>query len=188
MPRDYEDIFDTEDMDPNELRRLVRETLRDNRSIDPLDIDVHVRHGKIILSGRVGTDIEKRIAERVVGDRIGLTNVQSQLVVDPLRRATSPEAADESVSDEKQHEGLLLGDSPRVHSDTSEHLAGHAEEELLGTVDRTEAIEDGIPWTPPEGPTPEGTDEGGFPPHDAELDSCSPRPECRVVDVCLSAL
>lgn len=171
MQRDFEDIFDTEDLDPGELRRLVRETLRDNRSIDPLDITVHVRSGKVILAGRVGTDTEKRIAERVVGDRIGLTNVESQIVVDPLRRATSPEAADDSVSDEEQHEGLLLGDAPRSHTDSSDHLASHAEDELLGTVDRTEAIEEGIPWIPPESPTPEGTDEAGFPPRDAELDS-----------------
>ncbi|MDQ2890826.1 MAG: BON domain-containing protein [Gemmatimonadota bacterium] len=171
MPRDYEDIFDTEDLDPDELRRLVRETLRDNRSIDPLDINVHVRDDKVILTGRVGTDAEKRIAERVVADRIGLTNVESQLVVDPLRRATSPEAADESISDEEEHEGLLLGDAPRNHADTAEHLAADADDDLLGTVDRTEAIEDGIPWIPPESPTPEGTDEAGFPPRDAELDS-----------------
>ncbi len=171
MPRDFEDIFDTEDLDPNELRRLVRETLRDNRSIDPQDINVHVRDGKVILAGRVGTDAEKRIAERVVGDRLGLTNVESQLVVDPLRRATSPEAADENISDEQLHEGLLLGDAPRSHTDSSDHLASHAEDELLGTVDRTEAIEGGIPWIPPESPTPEGTDEAGFPPRDAELDS-----------------
>jgi hypothetical protein len=171
MQRDFEGIFDTEDLDPDELRRLVRETLRDNRSIDPLDITVHVRDGRVILAGRVGTDAEKRIAERVVGDRIGLTNVESQLVVDPNRRATSPEAADESINDEEAHEGLLLGDAPRMNSDTADHLASHAEDELLGTVDRTEAIEDGIPWMPPEGPTPEGTDEGGFPPRDAELDS-----------------
>jgi BON domain-containing protein len=171
MQRDFEDVFDTEDLDPDELRRLVRETLRDNRSIDPLDINVHVRKGKVILAGRVGTDAEKRIAERVVGDRIGLTNVESQLVVDPLRRATSPEAADENVTDEQLHEGLLLGDAPRSQSDSASHLAEHAEDEMLGTVDRTEAIEEGIPWIPPESPTPEGTDEAGFPPRDAELDS-----------------
>ena len=28
--------------------------------------------------------------------------------------------------------------------------------ELFGTSDVQEAIEDGIPWNPPEGPTPEG--------------------------------
>ena len=171
MQNDFENIFDADNLDQDELRQLVRETLRDNRSIDPLDVTVHVRGDKVILAGRVGTDAEKRIAERVVGDRIGLTNVESQLVVDPLRRATSPEAADENVADEAEHEGLLLGDAPREHTDTSEHLAPHTEDELLGTVDRTESIEEGIPWIPPESPTPEGTDEAAFPPRDAELDS-----------------
>lgn len=171
MPHDFEGIFNTENLDSHELQQLVRETLRDNRSIDPLDITVHVRDGKVILSGRVGTDAEKRIAERVVGDRIGLTNVESQLVVDPIRRATSPEAADENVNDEKRHEDLLLGGSPRDHSDDTAAQDPSAEDEMFGTVDRTEAIEDGIPWIPPESATPEGTDEPGFPPRDAELDS-----------------
>jgi hypothetical protein len=171
MERDFEDIFDTEDLDPNELRQLVRQTLRDNRSIDPLDINVHVRSGRVILAGRVGTDTEKRIAERVVADRIGLPNLESQLVVDPNRRATSPEAADESVVDAEEHEGLLLGDPAPNHTDTTEQLADRAEDELYGTTNRTEAIEDGIPWVPPESPTPEGTDEKGFPPTDARLDS-----------------
>jgi hypothetical protein len=171
MQRDYEDIFDTEDLDPEELRRLVRQTLRDNRSFDPLDITVHVRAGKVILAGRVGTDTEKRIAERVVGDRIGLTNVESQIVVDPNRRAQSPDAADENINDEEQHEGLLLGDAARGGSDTADDFPADPEDEQLGTVDRTEAIEDGVPWIPPESPTPEGTDESAFPPRDAKLDS-----------------
>jgi hypothetical protein len=171
MQHDFEDIFDTEHLDQDELKRLVRETLRENRSIDPLDITVHVRDRKVILTGRVGTDVEKRIAERVVGDRIGLTNVESQLVVDPIRRAISPEGADESVADDEAHEGLLLGDAAEPHSDTSDHLVPNEQDELLGTVDRTEAVEDGVPWIPPESPTPEGTDEHGFPPRDAASDS-----------------
>ena len=171
MQRDFEDIFDVDDLDPDELRHLVHETLRSNRSIDPREIAVHVQSGKVILAGRVGTDAGKRIAERVVGDRIGLTNLESQLIVDPLYRAVSPEAADENVSEEEENEGLLLGDAPRSHTDSTDHLASHADGDLFGTVDRTEAIEDGIPWIPPESPTPEGTDESGFPPRDAELDS-----------------
>lgn len=170
MERDYEDIFDSEDLDADELRRQVRETLRDNRSIDPLDINIHVRENKVVLTGRVGTDAEKRIAERVVGDRIGLTNVESQLVVDPLRRATSPEAVDEHLADEEDHEGLLLGDRAVPFTDTSEHLQADMGAEYMGTTDRMEATEEAIPWIPPESPTPEGTDEAGYP-KDAERDS-----------------
>ena len=170
MERDFEDIFDTEDLNPDELKQLVRETLRDNRSIDPLDINVHVRGDKVILTGRVGTDVEKRIAERVVGDRIGLVNVESQLVVDELRRPQSPEPIDEHLADEEDHEGLLLGEGAQSESDTAAHLDDDEEGEYYGTVDRMEATEQGIPWIPPESPTPEGTDEHGLP-HDAETDS-----------------
>jgi hypothetical protein len=170
MERDFEDIFDTEDLNPEELKRLVRETLRDNRSIDPLDINVHVRGDKVILTGRVGTEVEKRIAERVVGDRIGLVNVESQLVVDELRRAQSPEAIDEHLADEEDHEGLLLGDRPPSQSDTTVHLRDDEEAEYYGTVDRMEATEEGVPWIPPESPTPEGTGDRAYP-RDAEQDS-----------------
>lgn len=170
MERDYEDIFDTEDLDADELRQLVRETLRDNRSIDPLDINVHVRDDKVILTGRVGTDEEKRIAERVVADRIGLTNVESQLVVDELRREEGPEAADEHEVRATEEDGQLLGDAPRPFSDTSAHLEVETDGEYYGTRDRTEAIEEAIPWVPPDTPTPEGRDEHGTP-GDAESDS-----------------
>jgi hypothetical protein len=156
MARDYEGIFNTDDLDDDELRRLVRETLRDNRSIDPDDIRVHIRDGRVILAGRVGTEEERRIAQRVIEDRIGIEHVEIQLVVDPIRRAVSPEAIDEHLADESAHEGLLLGDRTSQHNDETRHLADVDEEEIDGTVDRTEAAERGIPWIPPESATPEG--------------------------------
>lgn len=170
MEHDYEDIFDIEDLDPDELRGLVRETLRQNNSIDPLDINVHVRGDKVILTGRCGTDLEKRIAERVVGDRIGLVNVESQLVVDHTRRPEAPEAADEAIVQEQNDEGVLLGESSLNESDTAAHLGQDMDAAYYGTTDRMKAIEGGFPWSPPDDPTPEGTDEQA-PIHDAEQDS-----------------
>jgi len=170
MAHDYEDVFHIDHLDDDELRRVVRETLRDNRSIDPDDIRVHVRDGKVILVGRVGTDAEKRIAERLIEDRIGIANFQSQLVVDPIRRAESPEAIDEHLADEAEHESLLLGDRSSVHNDEARHLADDPEAEHYGTVDRTESAEEGIPWIPPESPTPEGLGGPGIE-RDAERDS-----------------
>jgi hypothetical protein len=169
MARDYEDIFDTEDLDDNELKQLARETLRDNRSIDPRDIHLHVRDGKIVLAGRVGTETELRVAERLLTDRLGLDRVENQLVVDPTRRAESPEAIDTHLADEEAHEGLLLGEGPDQQDDTARHLVDDQEAELYGTVDRTESMEDGVTWIPPESPTPEGL-EGTRTPKDAERD------------------
>lgn len=170
MARDYEDIFDIEDLDDGELRRLVRETLRDNRSIDPDDITVHVRDGKVALVGRVGTDAEKRIAERLIADRLGLDEIENQLMVDPIRRSVSPEAADEHLVDEAEHEALLLGDRVYREDDEARHLTPDPEGELYGTTDRTEATERAMPWVPPESPTPEGMGGTGVE-EDAERDS-----------------
>lgn len=170
MARDYEDIFDIEGMDEGDLKRLVREVLREYRTIDPVDINVHVQGTKVILAGRVGTDAEKRIAERIVGDRIGITNLESQLVVDPLVRSLNPEAADESVAFEEENETTVSNQTLPQRSDTDRAMATDPEAEYTGTTDRQQAIEDGVPWIPPETPTPEGTDEHGVP-RDAATDS-----------------
>ena len=156
MAHDYEGIFDIEDLDDDELRRLVREMLRDNRSIDAADISVHVHNGKIVLAGRVGTDAEKRIAERVIEDRLGVDNVQSQLVVDPLRRGESPEAADEQKDNEVSNESFAARD--RVSRDYNDfgRIGLDTDEELDGTTESAESTELGIPWIPPSSQTPEG--------------------------------
>jgi hypothetical protein len=170
MARDYEDIFDTDDLDDEELRRLVRETLRDNNAIDPTNIAIHVRDGRVILAGRVGTEEERRIAERVVADRIGLERIQNQMVVDPIRRAVSPEAVDEHLADNERTRSLLLGDEPEQETDTTRSLDPDYDAELDGTVDRMESMEEGVPWIPPESPTPEGL-PGTGPEDDAQRDS-----------------
>ena len=47
--------------------------------------------------------------------------------------------------------GLAAFDDPEA-----EHLRENVRSELFGTTDVREAIEGGIPWNPPDGPTPEG--------------------------------
>ena len=54
-------------------------------------------HDRVVaLDGRVGTDGERRVAERIVTDLLGLADVDNNLIVDSLRRAESPEAVDAS--------------------------------------------------------------------------------------------
>ncbi len=155
MEKDYEDISDTEDLSDNELRALVRDTFDQQVAFDPDDVDVSVRDGIVRLAGRVGTEEERRIAERTVTDVVGLQRVKSSLVVDPIRRAESPEAIDEHLADEEMHEGLLLGDTPRPEDPKAEDENIRAE--LFGTADVQQSIREAIPWNPPDGPTPEGT-------------------------------
>ena len=156
MEKDYEDIRDTDDLSDNELRALVRDAFEQQMAVDPDDVEISVRSGVVNLAGRVGTDEELRIAERIVTDVVGLERVRNNIFVDPIRRAESPEAIDEHLVDEQLHEGLLLGDSPRPENPESEHLHENLRAELFGTTDVQQSIEEAIPWNPPDGPTPEG--------------------------------
>jgi BON domain-containing protein len=158
VEKDYEDIRETDHLIDNELRALVRDQLDTQLAFDPDDVGVSVSSGVVRLSGRVGTEEELRIVERVVTDLVGLNNLKSELVVDPIRRAESPEAIDEHLVDEEMHEGLLLGDAPRPEAPEAEHLRENIRAELFGTTDVQEAIGGAIPWNPPDGPTPEGRD------------------------------
>jgi hypothetical protein len=156
VAQDYEDLSDTGDLNDGELRALVRDRLDEQLAFDPDDISIAVRDGVVMLSGRVGTEEEFRIIERVVTDEVGLTRLVNNLVVDPIRRAESPEAIDDHLVDEQRHEGLLLGDTPRPESPESEHLRENIRAELFGTTDVQASIEGAIPWVPPDSPTPEG--------------------------------
>lgn len=156
MEKDYENIRETDLLSDNELRALVRDELETQLAFDPNDVDVSVSSGVVRLSGRVGTEEELRIVEHVVTDIVGIERIASELVVDPIRRAESPEAIDEHLVDEELHEGLLLGDRAGQDDPEAEHLRENLRAELFGTTDVQEAIEGAIPWNPPDSPTPEG--------------------------------
>ena len=163
MARDYEDLHDREDLSDDELRGLVRTHLRDNHGIDVDDISVSVEDGVVHLGGRVGTEAEMRIAEHVVTDVLGLSNVSNELVVDPIRRAQSPDAIDDHLADEEEHEGLLLGDRAVPFSPEDEQVRGDLDDRMFGTTDVQKSIADGTAYSPPTSPTPEGlggTDAG----------------------------
>ena len=156
MEKDYEDIRDTDDLSDNELRALVRDTFDQQVAFDPDDVQISVKSGVVQLSGRVGTEEEFRIIERMVTDLVGLKNLRNDLVVDPIRRAESPEAIDEHLADEELREGLLLGDSPRPEDPEAEHVHEDLKSQLFGTTDVQSSIANAVPWNPPDGPTPEG--------------------------------
>ena len=156
MEKDYEDIDEIDELTDGELRALVRDRLEEQVAFDPSDVQIGVRGGVVHLSGRVGTEQELRIVEHVVTDLIGIKEVKNDLVVDPIRRAESPTPIDEHLADEELHEGILLGDGPRGEDPEAAHLHEDIRAEMFGTTDVQESIEEGIPWNPPDGPTPEG--------------------------------
>jgi hypothetical protein len=156
MAHDYEDINNIDQLDDSELRGLVRDHLAAHKALDIDEIVVQVREGNVVLSGRVGTEGERRIADHILTDVLGIQEFRNDLLIDPIRRAESPVDIDEHLADEEEHEGLLLGDRPLPLSDESAHLADEGDTESTGTTDVQDAIEDGGGWIPPESPTPEG--------------------------------
>jgi len=163
MAHDYEDIHNIEGLDDRELRDLVREQLAGHGALDIDDITVTVVDGSVKLAGRVGTEGERRVADHVLTDVLGIQEFNNDLLVDPLRRAVSPVDIDEHLADEDARSGTLLGDRAVPLSPEAEHLADAPDSELSGTTDVQSAIERGLGWNPPESPTPEGmlgTDAG----------------------------
>lgn len=157
MERDYEDIFRLDELSDEELRDLVREQLGQYGTIDVDSIVVHAEQGVVFLSGRVGTEQERRIAEHVVTDVIGITRYENEILVDPVRRDEEPEAIDEHLASLNSDTDEPLGRAPdHVAGPEAEHLVEDLDARLYGTHDLQSAIERGTPWVPPDSPTPEG--------------------------------
>lgn len=169
MPRDYEDIFNLDDLNDQELRELVRDELARHDGIDADSIVVRVSEGVVRLMGRVGTEGERRIADHVLSDVIGLTRFENEIVIDPIHRDEAPDAADEVVAETAEGSGEPLGDpdGPREGEYTNDD---ELDARLYGTHDVQAAIGEGMSWNPPETPTQEGhsDDMGGSDPFDDE--------------------
>jgi hypothetical protein len=156
MARDYEDIQNLDQLDDREIRDLVRERLAEHNGLDIDDIVVNVQNGAIALTGRVGTEGERRIADHILTDVLGIREFTNELVVDPIRRAESRMDIDDHLAEEDRSAGLMFGDRAVPLNPEAEHLADDAETDLAGTTDVQGAIEGAKSWNPPESPTPEG--------------------------------
>src|SRR3982750_4753557 len=98
MPRDFENIHNTDDLNDRELRDLVRSHLAAHNGIDVDYITVRVDDGTVVLEGRVGTAYARRVAEHVLTDVIGLTAVRNDLVVQAIHRAESSMDIDDHLN------------------------------------------------------------------------------------------
>jgi hypothetical protein len=163
--RDYEDMSSIEDMDDDELKEFIIDRLSEHNGLDTDDIEVEVENGMVRLSGRVGTEAELRMAEHVLTDVVGVTEIDNELVVDAIRRPATPMDIDDHDAEQEEVEGLLLGDRPPQDTDEVHEARGDEDlnERLYGTSDVQNAIAHGTAYIPPESPTPEGmrgTDAG----------------------------
>jgi hypothetical protein len=168
MAGDFENIDNLDDLNDRELRDVVRSQLRAHAGLDPDYITVLVEGDTVVLEGRVGTDYERRVAERVLTDVMGLTNVRNDLVVQAIHRAESPEDMEDHLVEEERTEGLLLGDRAVPLSPEAELSDEDLDARLWGTRDVGKAIAEGTSWISPEAPTQEGIEgtSGGAPGED----------------------
>ncbi len=156
MPTDYEDIYDIEDLDDDELKQLILGKVRDEAGLDAAYIEVDVTDGEVHLGGRVGTEDEAQLLEEIVEDELGIGAFQNEVVVDESVRAESPQAADESAAQAFEAEGELGGESTRTEP-SAEHLAPDTAHEQRGTHDMKKAIERGESYSPPDSPPQVGS-------------------------------
>ena len=156
MAEDYEDIFDLDDMNDDELRDLVYQELREYPEIDPDRVEVLASQGHVQLSGRVGTEQELQQIEHVVTDVIGVVSVQNDLVIDELVRGERAEAADEAIAEDLEADPPMGTGAMRTE-DTARHLLGDRKAEMFGTRDLQQAIQEGLAYEPPDSPVQEGT-------------------------------
>lgn len=160
MAQDFENVFDLDDLSDAELRSLVRDQLAQDDAIGVDGILVHVKDGYVTLSGRVGTAGEKQIADHVLSDVIGLETYANDIFVDSVRRDEEPEAADDAVARaaSSSDETLLGGSDLSDTDDEARRASDNDDASLFGTRDMGSVMENGVPWVPPDGPTPEGRD------------------------------
>ncbi|MGH7622348.1 MAG: BON domain-containing protein [Gemmatimonadaceae bacterium] len=160
MAQDFEDVFDLDDLSDAELRGLVRDQLSEYETLDIDNILIHVKNGHVTLSGRVGTEPERQIADHVLSDVIGLKAFSNNLVIDPVRADQEPEAADEQVAraNDRGEDPFLGGTDTNATDPEEDRVRDNDDESLFGTHDVRSAIENGVPWVPPDEPTPEGLD------------------------------
>lgn len=165
MARDYEDFSSIEDLDDDELRDLIRSRLAEHPELDLDLITVTVDRGTVRLEGRIGTEAELRMAEHVLTDVVGVVDYDNALVVDAIRRVETPLDVEAHLVVEQENAGSIFGEMPPQDSDEVAEARGdeNLDQRMFGTTNMQDAIAHGVPYIPPESPTPEGirgTDTG----------------------------
>src|SRR4028118_1171865 len=154
MAQDFDELFfDFENMTDDEVYDVVLQQLNEYPNIDPGWIEVAVKDGFVTVSGRVGTDSEKQVVEKIIVETMGISTFSNELVVDELVRGDVPEAADDAAACEAELDDQL-GGRDQNQSDTAAHLMENLDAEMYGTHDMQAAIEHRPSHRPPPPPTP----------------------------------
>ncbi len=120
MAHDFEGTINLDQMDDDDVGRLVRQRLDEDTDFDVDSVEVEVRGGRVVVEGRVGTEGERQHGEQVL-DALGATDFDNNVVVDETARAQRPDAADDAAA-ENAATTSDLGESGDVTTDTAQHL------------------------------------------------------------------
>lgn len=159
MARDFDRMLDTEGLSDDELYDLIIQQFNEQPELDTGWIDVSVRNGLVTLSGRVGTDSEVRTAENILNDVLGIREFANELIVDELHREMAPEAADDAAAADREVDDQR-GERNMSTEDSAQHLIEDLDGQTFGTHDLQSAIQDGIPYVPPDRPMADGYGSG----------------------------
>ena len=158
MAREFDDLYDLNNLDDNEIKELVLQELHEYPDIDPDLVEVDVQGGAVRVSGRVGTEQEVQTVEQVITDVLGIQNVTNELVVDEIVRGQRSDAADDAFIEELEADPQLsVGAGSTTTSDTAQHLVEDLEAEQFGTHNPQEAVERGTAYEPPDRGIQQGT-------------------------------
>src|SRR5437762_585270 len=100
MASDFEDLYDLENLNDDELKQLVLQELSEYPEIDVDLIEIRAQDGVVTVTGRVGTEQELQQVEQVLTDVIGVDSVRNELVIDELVRGERSEAADDAWAED----------------------------------------------------------------------------------------
>lgn len=159
MARDFDRMLDTEGLSDDDLYDLIIQQFNEQPELDTGWIDVSVRNGLVTLSGRVGTDSEVRTAENILTDVLGIREFANELIVDELHREMAPEAADDAAAADREVDDQR-GERNMSTADSAQHLIEDLDGQTFGTHDLQSAIQDGIPYVPPDRPMADGYGSG----------------------------
>jgi len=130
LPDEYRDLSD------EELASVAREHLRDDGRVDLDELEISCRNGIVYLEGKLPAETEHQIILQILTDVMGLTSVVDLLGSDEL-----------AWQREDRTPGAVA--APIVEEKSLEYEAGDY------TWDVFESVEEGIPYSPAEGPVPE---------------------------------
>lgn len=157
MVGDFEDLYDLENLDDDQIHDLIIEELEEYGDIDVDLLEIDVLDGFVTLSGQVGTEYELQVVENVLTDILGIANYSNEIVIGGLVRFEQSEAADEAHFEmQAADEDSQFGGSPDETEPSASHLLEDTQSEQDGTQDMMRAIEEGEAYEPPDRPIQEG--------------------------------